>query len=379
MSDRLPSGAASRTAWDRFCDWVLTTDRQQRIRMTNSALAAALTVGGVIVMHLLHAEGIVDSRWLWPWSLLSLVGLGGFFVLMRSGWSRRLADPSMTFAQMLFAAAMAAAAYPMAGAGRAVVLPMLSLLLMFGMFGLTARQMLAMAAWVMLVFGVALLWSAATQPERYPPAIEAAHYAMIVLNLFGVVALGARLRDIRRRLQRQKGELELAIERIRVLATHDDLTGLANRRHMQEQMEREAQRSERSRAPLCLALIDLDHFKRINDTWGHAGGDRVLREFADRGQACIRHGDVLGRWGGEEFVLLLPGTALPMAQVCLQRLRDAERLPWAGDAGPADGLRFSAGVAEHRPGDAIVRTLERADAALYAAKDAGRDRVELAP
>jgi GGDEF domain-containing protein len=105
-------------------------------------------------------------------------------------------------------------------------------------------------------------------------------------------------------LGEQKQELTVALEQIQLMAAHDDLTGLLNRRHMVVLLEQETQRSLRSGRGFCLALIDMDHFKRVNDRYGHAAGDAVLRAFSDTAQAVLRRSDVLARWGGEEFVLM---------------------------------------------------------------------------
>ena len=127
---------------------------------------------------------------------------------------------------------------------------------------------------------------------------------------------------MRDRLRRQKLELEAALAHIHRLATHDDLTGLVNRRHMQELLENERMRLERSEQDWCVALIDLDHFKSVNDAHGHAIGDEVLRALSRHAHTLIRRTDVLARWGGEEFVLLLPNTAMGMASTSLERLRE---------------------------------------------------------
>jgi diguanylate cyclase (GGDEF)-like protein len=131
--------------------------------------------------------------------------------------------------------------------------------------------------------------------------------------------------------------------------------------------------------PLTLALIDMDHFKIINDRCGHATGDYVLKEFARAGRETLRESDILGRWGGEEFLLVMPDTPVELAVASLERLRTLVcgiRLPATGS-----GLRvsLSAGIAIH---DEHTRTLDdliaRADAVLYAAKNEGRDLVRVA-
>lgn len=156
-------------------------------------------------------------------------------------------------------------------------------------------------------------------------------------------------------------------------AREDALTGLPNRRRFDEVLKRDIAVAQRGGHPLCLALIDLDHFKRINDTHSHAVGDEVLREAARVLSADCRDADLLARLGGEEFALLLPNTELEAAVAICERLQQRFRAHphWAGVAGLQ--VTFSVGVAECRQDDTPSRLLERADAAMYRAKNQGRN------
>jgi diguanylate cyclase (GGDEF)-like protein len=160
------------------------------------------------------------------------------------------------------------------------------------------------------------------------------------------------------------------------LATKDSLTGLINRRHFFVLAEAELERSQRYHHPLSLIMLDLDHFKRINDRGGHAAGDQALRGTADSIRPVLRGADLLARYGGEEFVILLPETSLPEAQHVAERVRVAVHRSQEGIGGHP--LTASLGVACLRPGEqaSIDQLLSRADLALYQAKQNGRNRVE---
>jgi len=174
--------------------------------------------------------------------------------------------------------------------------------------------------------------------------------------------------------------LAAAAEALRRITIHDGLTGLHNRSHMQERLEAEVQRALLNGHHFSVALIDLDHFKSINDTHGHPVGDEVLVNFALQGCSVLRETDVIGRWGGEEFLVLMPETeAANQAQIAMTRLRDKLRSTQVSRAVADLRVRFSCGVATWSSQDTIAQVLERADQALYRAKAKGRDRTELEP
>jgi diguanylate cyclase (GGDEF)-like protein len=169
-------------------------------------------------------------------------------------------------------------------------------------------------------------------------------------------------------------KLEQALRIINELAIRDELTGSHNRRHLLELIEHEKERSARFGGQFCLCLLDIDYFKRINDTRGHLAGDTVLRHFAAAVQGQIRDCDSFGRYGGEEFLLMLPETSLDEAMVLAERARaNTEKLGFAGLPGLA--ITVSIGIAEFRPGEPVAQTIARADEALYLAKSNGRNRV----
>jgi diguanylate cyclase (GGDEF)-like protein len=154
------------------------------------------------------------------------------------------------------------------------------------------------------------------------------------------------------------------VERVRSMARADMLTGLANRRAWEESLPREVARAARAARPVSVAVIDLDHFKNINDTMGHQAGDQTLRTVAAAWSEALRESDVLARYGGDEFALVMPECDAEQANEIVARLRTA----------CADGTSFSAGIATWNGRETISELVRRADEALYRAKDTGRDR-----
>jgi diguanylate cyclase (GGDEF)-like protein len=170
-------------------------------------------------------------------------------------------------------------------------------------------------------------------------------------------------------------------EETRQLAITDELTGLANHRHFYHQLAREVRRAERYRRPLTLLMLDLDHFKAYNDSFGHLAGDQALRETAEVLRRNAREVDILARYGGEEFAIILPETDLGQAVFQAERIRAAVAAhPFRSqDAGTPARLSVSIGVATLTPRMRRIEDLvSDADQALYRAKDHGRNRLELA-
>jgi diguanylate cyclase (GGDEF)-like protein/PAS domain S-box-containing protein len=168
---------------------------------------------------------------------------------------------------------------------------------------------------------------------------------------------------------------KLAREDLIAQATHDALTGVFNRRHVEDLLGKEVERAERHARPLAVAILDVDHFKRVNDTHGHQAGDEVLRAISERCRATLRANDVLGRYGGEEFVIVFPETKLEKAGAVAERLRAAVAGSRITIANVSLGVTVSIGLAAHAPGQRMDELLRRADAALYTAKQDGRNLV----
>jgi diguanylate cyclase (GGDEF)-like protein len=185
-----------------------------------------------------------------------------------------------------------------------------------------------------------------------------------------------RLQDKRDLLQRVMAERTAELTR---QASTDSLTGIANRRHFMERGNDEIERARRYHLPLTLLLLDIDHFKQINDRFGHPAGDRLLQAVAQTCQANARNVDLPGRLGGEEFALLMPETSAVAARLAAERLRRAIAAIAPAQSGLLHEITASFGIAALNPQDSSMESLlARADTALYRAKNAGRNRVEAA-
>ena len=359
----------ARTLW--------TDDRHTRIRLQRSMLSFALYLECALGMGLLTRWGMLAGRDILAWTAWVVAGMGGFYALIRSGWSRRLADPSMSVAQIAFGLGSGVFGYWIGGAARSATLMPLFLIMIFGAFSISQRQMVVLTGLALAALAATMLARHARHAGAGIDVLDLSNFVMVAIVLPGIAMVTILLGRLRKRMAAQREELRAALARIQQLATLDELTGLANRRRGQELLAAEAARAQRDDRPFAVALVDLDHFKRLNDRFGHAGGDEALRRFALEARAALREVDAIARWGGEEFLVLMPGAAEPEALAALERLRArVAALVVPAAAGP---MRFtlSAGVAQHGAA-AVAETVARADRALYRAKALGRDRVEAA-
>ncbi|WP_231940721.1 diguanylate cyclase [Acidovorax sp. RAC01] len=359
--------------------WLLGDDEKLRLRTSMAALATGMMTCYTLFMYVLaEANGIPASFVHW-WGALSVGGLLAATVAVRTGLSARLGDPSLTLLQMKWALTCNAVAYVVGGPSRALVLPVLVIILMFGIFGRSRRQMIYLMAYSMVLYSAAVVLAAHMQQPPPGRAVVLAHLTIVLASVLAGTLMCLQVQRIRGRLRQQNIDLQAALAQNRELAIRDMLTGLLNRRHLTDLMHLEARRSQRSGRTLLLAQLDIDHFKRVNDTYGHAVGDRALQRFAQAVRASVRECDVLARWGGEEFVLMLTDTTVEKATDLLERVRQGVAGLDMPHPGGVFRVTMSAGLAQHRAGDGVERTLERADQALYTAKASGRNRVVVAP
>ncbi|GAB4089867.1 GGDEF domain-containing protein [Hydrogenophaga soli] len=356
--------------------WVLGTSKPMRIRTSQFLLAALLMVACVGVLYFVQAIGTEGMGDVGTWAAFSCGGLVVIYGLIRSGLSQRFSDPSLAFAQMLYAIACDAAAFVIAGHSRGVTLPILSVILMFGMFGLSLRQVVFVAVYGLCLFSLAALHVAQRLVTDEPVGLLAAYVFMAFVVLSATTFLTWRLQLMSAYMRNKKNELKSALDKINLIATRDELTGVFNRRHMLEKIAEESQRANRQSQALLFAILDVDHFKQINDTHGHQAGDVALQAFASVVLGTLRAHDTLARWGGEEFVILLTDTDPASGQICLERVRAKVADAVVNTPTGAVKMTVSIGVTQYRPGEDTDKTMARADAALYAAKLQGRNRTE---
>jgi len=369
----------SRRLPERLSTLLFTDDPLQRARLAQAALAMAMVGVSVLVMQYFVWIGVSRAGPVAAWTALSLAGVAVLFALIRSGWSRRFRDPTLTVPQMVYALACGAVAYALLGAGRGAVFPAMMGVLMLGMFVASPRQMRWVSAYAVALFGATMALMAWRQPQLYPAAVEFGHFLLVAIMMPTVSLLAGRLSRMRHRTRMQRAELAQALSRLREHITRDELSGLINRRHMVVLMDQELQRCVRSGQTFCLAALDIDRFKPINEEHGYAVGDAVLRAVAQELQRQVRLCDVLARWGGDDLVLMMGDSRAALARGGLERLLQHVAALRILNGSTALGVTLSAGLAEHRAGESVDQTLERATQALRDAKAQGPGHVVVAP
>ncbi len=350
-----------------------TPDRQKR-RMRVLRLAIGATAATMAITLSVVWAGYMPYRaaaiYIGSVVLAALL----FFVLMKSGVNQSFKDPSMTAAQMAAAGILVSyAAYEGADAQPAFMV-MYLFAYIFGVFVMSVRGLVWLAVFFVACYagvaGLSLLW----RPETTDAKREVFRIVAFAFSLGWFAIIGAYVAQLRRNLRNADLQLREALYAAEELAGRDALTGCLNRRRIHELLDLELMRARRG-APFAACMVDIDHFKAVNDRHGHAAGDDVLRQFAQTAGSALRPTDFFARYGGEEFVAVLPQMTLDATRVVAERLRSAVEATRFTGLPEEFRATISIGVAEYCPGETVEQTLARADAALYRAKRDGRNRV----
>ena len=354
----------------------------QRLRLKRFGMAAGTYLLALILTWVTYGTGFYRAPLNVILTLTGLVVVSQlvFLILFLRGLNLRFSDPSLTAAQVLVGIVWHTSFLANLDEARGGLMMLYVMILLFGVFQLPPRVFARCAAFAFFCFASMNLIEGYQMRMGAPvQSLLQMFILMLVLIWLSLVAgyvqtLRLRMRQRRIALQAHQDTLRGMMRQLEDLVATDELTGLFNRRHFLRLASREIA-SLRPGRQHGLALIDLDHFKRINDVYGHATGDRVLQIFASVANTCLREGDVLARYGGEEFVLLLPNSDPLQFSACCERLREAFAQAELLDLGVSD-VSLSVGMTMLEMDDDLEQALQRADQALYRAKGNGRNRCE---
>jgi diguanylate cyclase (GGDEF)-like protein len=359
---------------------VRSRERDQRRRLSwNLGVAASYSVD-TLFLALFAVAGTISATVALAYGAAAAALTAGVYAVTASGWNLKFREPSMVELTTILSVAMqlgtVAAAPQIAFPFLANIFTVFS----FSMIWLSLRD--SLAVWSLGIAGTATLFYAVQGRLGVP--VSSTFELTLVWLYFSLILgrcllLSVNANEMRLRLTDSRRKLADSFEQVQQLASHDELTGVLNRRSLISSLERERARAERSGVPFSIGMIDLDHFKSVNDTYGHGVGDRVLKSFAATVHDTMRITDVFGRYGGEEFLIVLVGTEPPAALEAMERIRAAVTAhDWQAIA-PGLVQTVSAGVASFRKGASIEQLLHIADRALYQAKHGGRNRIVASP
>lgn len=348
----------------------LDLNARQGARVRRLMLAGVLALIYLLVIGIFYLQGLIGLRVLQANALL----IGGFFLLFRLSFSLglnlKLREKNLRLPITLTAIGIMLYTVYIAPVAQIAFVPFLFLIMAFVMHRLAPREMLFLAGATLAGYALVVAAHFATRTDSAMLTLECAQLLVLAVTLPGFAVLANRV-------QRLHSALFKANRKIRDIeedAQRDVLLGCFNRRYIVAALEQQKRLADETGTPLCLAVIDLDHFKRINDEAGHLGGDEVLRVFTRIAQDNIRDGDVFGRYGGEEFLLILPETSLLAALNVAERIREqVEHFDW--DEKLRNRVTVSIGLTQHLPGESVLDLFSRTDTAMYMAKQGGRNQV----
>ena len=349
--------------------------RVKQRRQIQIMIAASYMLDGLVLLLYAHA-GTVPVAVGPAFAISGLLSVLFYLVLSETGFIERFNDHYFVVPQLFISTAiMLAFTYVAPEVG---VMFLCTLFTVFNFGSLRTTPWQTALAWTAMTAGLAWLFLLTDKPIGLPhhgPIERFATTLVFALAIGRCMFLGIFSSSLRASLYQSGQKLKEAYRRIEELAELDELTGAFNRRCIMRVLDEEIARSKRHGPPCSIALIDLDWFKRINDIYGHPTGDEVLRTFAITMFANIRNIDRFGRYGGEEFLLILPNTPGDAAARLLDRLRAiVAELDWTAFSAGMQ-VTFSAGVATLRADEHSDSFLARADKALYASKAQGRNRI----
>ena len=342
------------------------------MRLRRFFLAAAFSTIYLAVVAIFWWCALVNFNTLLLAMSLFAVCVAAFYLTFRMGWNTRFRDASLAMPLTVSAIVCMLMVMYFAPPVQIIFAPFAFCSIAFSALRLSGKKLMALGLFAL--FGNALVVSLHQWPQVNPALLqlELLHLLVLAATLPMFAVLATRIHRLRHALVSADARIKSAENSAR----RDPLTGCYSRKFVFARLEDLCRRAHENDQSLCIAVMDIDRFKSINDTLGHLGGDAVLRRFSELCNSEVRESDVFGRYGGEEFVLVFPRTSLPAAVDTCERIRARVA---SAEWGAAEPLRVtvSVGVARYEPGESALEFFSRADAAMYQAKQEGRNQVML--
>lgn len=350
---------------------------RQRMRIRRFYLACLFSVLYLLAITVFYSQDLVERDALNIATGLAGIAMALFYGMFSSGMNQKATEKNLTLPMILSALMLMLWVAYVAPATRTIFTPFVFVIIAYGMYRLTQKTMLLLSLATLAAYAavIALHYTqshdaALRKFELSVLKLEMLHWLVLALTLPGFVMLTGRVQRLHNALLKAGKK----IKNIEEHARRDQLLGCYNRRYMVAVLEEQKRLADETGTDLCLAVIDLDHFKLVNDEVGHLAGDEVLRAFSRIAQDNVRQGDVFGRYGGEEFLLVLPETSLLAALNSAERIREqVENHAW--NAKLQRNITVSIGLTQYIPGESVLDLFSRTDTAMYLAKRGGRNQV----
>lgn len=363
---------------------------EQRLRMKRLSISALSHVmllailGAALVLELLNS---ISWEHYLLFTLSAALSQSMFWLIVHHNLNIRLADPSMTLLQMSTAIIWFSLIIYELPEVRGALLILYVMVMLFGIFQLSMLEFAFAGLLSLVCFGAVIIADLSFRPDSTNLRLSIMQWIILATAQTWIALFASYVRRLSERLKKQRSalkannnrmvraneELEQAMLQLDEIAGTDELTGILNRRRFfQEAQHRLGNKDHYQTCALC--MIDIDHFKEINDHYGHQAGDRVLEEFSRIATGCLRTTDLFGRYGGEEFILLLPQNNQESGIRVAERIRQSFSEHCFNELAPHLTFTLSAGITLHRPDETLEDTLKRADTALYKAKKSGRNQ-----
>lgn len=323
-------------------------------------------------LYIFYRQGFIGGITFASVAVIVLCFVILFYSVFRLGLNTRFYEPSLMLPQLVTSLLIMLAVAYLERATQVALVPFILIAFSFGIFRLSTASLILLSIGCLSAYLGIIMMRGHAEGYTYDFRADIAQWFVLALTLPGMILMGNQIQNLRQLLRATRYQLEHYEEK----SVRDELTGLYNRRQLQSELEQAKLQADTLAVPFSLCLIDIDRFKEINDTNGHLAGDTILKEFADVARGSIRDTDILGRYGGDEFMQILPDTNLKGAVMHAERLRVYAHFLDFQKILAQKHISLSIGIAQYRSGEKITDLISRADSALYQAKQSGRNRVE---
>ncbi|GAB3540128.1 GGDEF domain-containing protein [Noviherbaspirillum agri] len=344
----------------------------QSLRIPQVSPIGLISMLYAISLYIFYRQGFIGGTTFLGVAGIVLCAVGLFYAAFKLGINDRFDEPSLMLPQLVTVLMIMLPVAYVEPATQIALVPFVLIAFSFGIFRLSTPSLILLSLGCLAAYLGIITMRWHVEGSEYRWRADLVQWVVLALTLPGMIIVGKQIQNLRQLLKATRYQLEHYEEK----SVRDELTGLYNRRQIQSELEQAKLHADTCSVPFSICLIDIDRFKEINDTYGHLAGDTILREFSRVALDSIRDTDILGRYGGDEFMQILRDTDVKGAVMHAERLRVYAHFLDFQKILAQKHISLSIGVAQYRRGEKITDLISRADSALYQAKQLGRNRVE---